>query len=186
MAMDNFTSNLEKYAQLAVQVGVNVQEGQTLVVNAPLGAADFVRLVAEKAYEAGARNVHVEWRDEQLTLIKYERAPNEAFADYPLWKAKGFEEMAEEGAAFMSIVSDNPDLLQDVDPERVATANKTAGEAMHTFRSFIQADQVSWTVLAVPNAEWAAKVFPNEPGEASVPLLWDAIFQAARVTVDDP
>ncbi|WP_096199680.1 aminopeptidase [Bacillus sp. FJAT-45350] len=184
--MSQFEQNLEKYAELAVKVGVNIQKDQTLVVNAPLAAVDFVRKVAKKAYEAGAKNVHVEWNDEQLALIKYENAPFDAFKEFPQWKAKGYEELAEQGAAFLSISASNPDLLKGVDPERISTANKTQGEAMEGFRSFIQADKVSWTVLSVPTKEWAAKVFPNAPEEEQVENLWKAIFQATRVDKADP
>lgn len=95
----NFDTYFDRYATLAVKVGVNIQSGQTLVINATLTAADFVRKVAEKAYEAGAKNVHVEWSDEALSRIKYDKAPDEAFKEYPLWKAKGFEQMAEEGGS---------------------------------------------------------------------------------------
>ena len=67
--MADYKEQLERYAALAVEVGVNVQPGQTLVVSAPLAAAPFVRFVARKAFAAGAKNVHVEWNDDELTRI---------------------------------------------------------------------------------------------------------------------
>ncbi|WP_078554133.1 aminopeptidase [Bacillus alkalicellulosilyticus] len=184
--MSNLQANLEKYAELAVKVGINIQEKQTLVINAPLTAIDFVRLVAKKAYEAGAMNVHVEWNDEQLTLMKYKEAPDEAFHDFPEWKAKGYEEMAEKGASFLSIVANNPDLLKGVDPERISNANKASGKAMDTFRSYIQSDKVSWCVIAASSPGWAQKVFPDVSEEEAVEKLWNAIFAATRVTEEDP
>lgn len=184
--MSTFEQHLQKYADLAVRVGVNIQKGQTLVINAPLSSVEFVRKAAKIAYEAGAKNVHVEWNDEHLTRLKYDLAPEEAFEEFPLWKAKGFEELAENGAAFMSIVASNPDLLKGVDPERIATANKTAGKAMEKYRSFIQSDKVSWTVIAVPSEPWAAKVFPEGTSEEQVQKLWDAIFKAVRADLEDP
>ncbi|WP_078547792.1 aminopeptidase [Litchfieldia alkalitelluris] len=184
--MSTFEQNLEKYADLAVRVGVNVQKGQTLIVNAPISTAEYVRKVAKKAYEAGAKNVHIEWSDEETTRIKYDLAPDEAFNEFPVWKAKGYEEMGEEGAAILSIVSSNPDLLKGVDPERIANANKAYGQAMEKFRSFIQSDKISWSIVAVPSEAWAAKVFPDIPKEEQQTKLWDAIFMATRVDLDDP
>ena len=67
----NFERNLEEYAKLAVQVGVNIQPGQTLLVRSPIECATFVRKVVEHAYKLGAKNVHIEWSDEECTLIKY-------------------------------------------------------------------------------------------------------------------
>ncbi|WLR52690.1 aminopeptidase [Bacillus tianshenii] len=184
--MGNFQSKLEKYAELAVKVGVNIQKDQTLVINAPINAREFVHQAAKIAYEAGAKHVHVEWSDEDLTLLKFKNAPFEAFKEYPMWKAKGFEEMAENGAAFLSISASNPDLLKEVDPERISEANKTAGKAMDKFRSYIQSDKVSWSVISTPTSEWAKKVFPDSGDEEAVNKLWEAIFEATRIHQEDP
>lgn len=182
----NFQEKLENYADLAVRVGVNIQPGQTLFVRTPLFAAPFVRMVAKKAYEAGAKHVRVEWADEELTRLKYELAPEEAFSEYPEWQANALVEEAENNAAFLSITGGNPDLLKDVNPERVATANKTAGAANSTFRSYIQSDKVSWSIVAVPSVGWAEKVFPEKTGEEAVSKLWEAIFAATRMNEEDP
>lgn len=177
---------LEKYAELAVRVGINVQQGQTLVVSAPLTAVELVRKIARKAYEAGAKNVHVEWNDEELTLIKYKLAPEEAFHEYPMFRAKGWEEFAENGAGFLSIYSPNPDLLKDVDPKRVAAATKASGEALKGWRSYTMSNKVSWTLISTPTVEWAAKMFPELPAGVAVERLWDLILKATRVDQPDP
>lgn len=179
-------NELIKYAELAVKVGVNIQKGQLLVINAPIIAKDLVYKITEVAFKEGARNVHVEWNDDEFTKVKYTYAPDEAFAEYPLWKAKGYEEMAEDGAAVLSILAPNPELLKDVDPARVATAQQTAGEAMAKFREYIQSDKISWTIVASPTKEWAEKVFPNEPESEQMKKLWDAIMTATRINDTDP
>ncbi|SDO50961.1 aminopeptidase [Alkalicoccus daliensis] len=184
--MTSFAQKLDKYAELAVRVGVNVQKDQTLVVNAPITSADFVRSVAKKAYEAGAKNVHVEWNDDELTRLRYDEAPLESFKEFPQWKAKGFEELAQNGAAFMTIKSTDPDLLQGVEGEKIATANKAAGQAMNTFRKYIQSDKVSWLVISAPSPAWAAKVFPDTPEEEQEDKLWEAMFEATRINTEDP
>ncbi|UII56496.1 aminopeptidase [Cytobacillus spongiae] len=184
--MNHFQSNLEKYAELAVKVGVNVQKGQTLVVNASLDAADLVRLVVKKAYETGALNVVVNWNDDTVSRTKYDLAPDEAFTEYPEWRAKEMEELAKNGAAFMSIVSSSPDLLKGVNPERISNFQKAAGTALKEYRRMAQSDKVSWTVIAAPSEAWAAKVFPNEPVDTQIALLWEAIFKATRSDLQDP
>jgi aminopeptidase len=184
--MNNFQNNLEKYAELAVKVGVNIQKGQTLVVNTAIDAADFVRLIVKKAYEAGAHNVVVNWSDDVVSRTKYDLAPDEAFTEYPKWRAKEIEELAENGAAFMSIVSSSPDLLKGVNPDRIANFQKAAGKALQTYRKYVQSDKVSWTVIAAPSQKWAEKVFPNVSPEESVSQLWDAIFKATRADLENP
>ncbi|MGG2067423.1 aminopeptidase [Bacillus sp. S14(2024)] len=182
----SFEQTLEKYAALAVNVGVNIQPGQTLNIGAPIEAAPFVRLVTKKAYESGAKHVYVDWVDENLTRLKFDLAPEEAFSEFPAWKARAREELAKEGAAFLSIYAENPDLLKGVDPKRIASANKAAGEAMKAVREYMMADKVSWCVISVPTTEWAAKVFPDVPEEEQVAKLWDAIFQATRANLENP
>lgn len=184
--MSDFQKNLEKYAELAVKVGVNIQKGQTLVVNAALDAAEFVRLVVKKAYETGAHNVIVNWNDDVVTRTKYDLAPDEAFQEYPLLRAKEQEELVEKGAAFMSVISASPDLLKGVDPERISTFNKVAGKALANYRKAAQSDRISWCVVAAASPAWAAKVFPNEPSDNQVSKLWEAIFKATRADLDNP
>lgn len=184
--MSDFQKNLEKYAELAVKVGVNIQKGQTLVVAASLDAADFARLVVKKAYEAGAHNIIVNWNDDVVARTKYDLAPDEVFHEYPEWRAKEQEALVEKGAAFMSIVSQSPDLLKGVNPERIANFNKAAGKALSKYRKAIQSDKVSWTVVAAASTAWAAKVFPDVPSGEQVEKLWNAIFKAVRVDVDNP
>ncbi|MDR7002577.1 aminopeptidase [Neobacillus niacini] len=184
--MSQFQKNLEKYAELAVKVGVNIQKGQTLVVNAALDAAEFVRLVVKKAYEAGAYNVVVNWADDIVSRTKYDLAPDAAFQEYPAWRAKETEEFAEKGAAFMSVISSSPDLLKGVNPDRISNFQKAAGTALSKYRQAIQSDKVSWTVVAAASPAWAAKVFPDVRNEQQVEKLWDAIFKATRADVENP
>lgn len=184
--MSEFQKNLEKYAELAVKVGVNIQKGQILVINTTLDAAEFVRQVVKKAYEAGAQNVVVNWNDDVVSRTKYELAPDEAFTTYPALRAKEQEEFVEQGAAFMAIVSSSPDLLKGVNPERISNFQKAAGTALAKYRQAVQSDKVSWTVIAAPSPAWAEKVFPDAPSDQQVSLLWDAIFKAVRVDADNP
>ncbi|MGG3998216.1 aminopeptidase [Anoxybacillus kestanbolensis] len=177
---------LQKYAELAVRVGVNIQPGQTLFINAPLPSAPLVREIAKKAYEAGAKHVHVEWSDEEITYIKFKHAPEEALHEYPSWLAKGREEVAEKGGAFLSIYAPNPDLLKDIDPARVAAATKAASMALQHYRSRLMADHNCWSLIAVPTPAWAKKVFPNMNEDEAIAKLWDVIFQVTRVDQDDP
>jgi aminopeptidase len=184
--MSSFEQLLEQYAELAVRMGVNIQPGQTLVVTAPITSAELIRKIAKKAYEAGAKNVHVEWNDDQISYLKYKLAPDEAFLEYPMWRAQGWEQFAADGAAFLSISAPNPDLLKDVDPKRVANAQKTAASALKGYRNYTMSNKVCWTIIAAPTAEWAAKVFPGVPADEAVGKLWDRIFEAVRVTGGDP
>jgi len=184
--LTNFQKSLEKYADLAVRVGVNLQPNQNLTINASIEVVDFVRLVVKKAYEAGARNVYVEWSDDVITRTRFELASEESLSDYPEWKARGLETLAENDGAFMSIISSDPDLLSGIDPKRIAASTKAAGMALSKYRNYLQADKASWSVIAAASKKWAEKVFPNEHEDKQVEKLWEAIFKTTRVDQEDP
>ncbi|SHI17134.1 aminopeptidase [Sporanaerobacter acetigenes] len=184
--MNNFNTMLENYARLAVKVGINIQKGQKLVVNSPIECADFVRLVAKCAYEEGASDVYVEWHDEELLLMKYINAPMEVFEKFPKWKADGFAQMAEEGAGFLSIAASNPELLKDVDPEKIAASNKSSSTAMKKFREYTMGNKNSWCVISIPTKDWATKVFPDVSEDDAIEKLWEAIFKTVRIDKEDP
>lgn len=177
---------LTKYAELAVKVGINLQENQGLVINAPISAAPFVREVAKIAYQIGAKFVHTDWNDEELTKIKFELASEETLKDVQNWIVKGREQMAEEGAAFLTVVASNPDLLKAVDPERVSIANKAQAQALQKYRTYIQTAKVSWAVVSVPSKEWAAKLYPALSQKEQVDSLWENIFAVTRINEADP
>ncbi|MDR0267951.1 aminopeptidase [Paenibacillus sp.] len=177
---------LENYAELTVKVGVNVQPGQTVVVMGPIVAADLIRLITLQAYKAGAHNVHVEYNDDQLSKIKYLNAPEEVFSEYPEWRAKSMEEFAEKGAAFIQIYSPDPDLLNEVEPSRIATAAKTAATALNKYRSYLMSHHNAWTLISYATPEWASKMFPGESQETAVQKLWERIIDATRIDQENP
>lgn len=128
--MTDFAAKLSKYADLAVEIGVNVQPGQTLVVNAPVAGAEFVRLITAKAYSLGASLVKVNWSDEFVTRQQFEHAAPEVFTKPPTWFAREVTEFAENGAVFLNVIAENPDALKGIDPERIAGFQKTRGAAL--------------------------------------------------------
>src|SRR5699024_9653054 len=177
---------MEKYAELVVKKGVNIQKGQALMINATLEGVDFTKLVVKKAYEAGAKEVHINWGDDDLTLWKFQYAPDEVLENVPEWRVKMLESFAKDGAALLSIHATNPDLLKDIDPQKVAKANKASAEALSEFRRYTMNDEIPWSVISIPTPGWAQKIFPDKSEEEAVKSLWEAIVKIVRVDQDDP
>ncbi|QHT48250.1 aminopeptidase [Bacillus sp. SB49] len=177
---------LEKYADLALRTGVNLQKGQLLMINSTIEGAEFTRIVARKAFELGAKNVHINWSDDALTRMKYEHADKETLSDVPEWQQQKFTYFAEQGAAVLSIRSTDPDLLKGIDGEKIAAANKAGAEAMSTFRSYTMNDRIPWSIVSIPVPAWAQKIFPGEEEDTAVEKLWEQIFSIVRVDREDP
>ena len=182
----DLNTNLKKDAELAIKVGVNIQPGQTLLIRTPIQAEDFVRYAVKIAYECGAKNVYVEWSDEQCSLYKYLYAPDEVFNEFPHWISDQYVSIAKEGGAFLSISAQDPDLLKDVDPTRIANYQKASGIALKEWRSYTLTDKCKWSIVSIPTKPWAKKVFPDVSEEEAVNKLWELILKCTRVDNDDP
>jgi aminopeptidase len=183
----SFQHALKTYAELTVKVGLNLQPGQRLlIIKAPLEAAPLVREIGVSAYKAEARLVDVMWGDEELVLARFQHAPGDSFEEYPVWRAKGMEEIARCGDAILSIRGGSPDLLKDQDPESVSVYQRTRWEYMGPTLEHIERNATNWTVIAAPVPGWAAKVFPGLPPEAGQARLWEAILEVCRLRQADP
>ncbi|MFG6113944.1 aminopeptidase [Halobacillus sp. MO56] len=177
---------LEKYAELALKTGVNLQKDQMLMVNSTIEGADFTRMVVKKAYEMGAKTVHINWSDDAITRTKYEYESKETLAEVPQWKVDMYDYFAEGGAAILSIRSTDPDLLKGIDGEKIAAANKAGAQAMKNFRSFTMNDRIQWSIVSIPITTWAQKIFPEAGEEEAVTKLWEQIFKIVRVDKENP
>lgn len=180
--MKVFNELLRNYAELAVKIGVNLQKNQTLVINASVESKDFVRIIAEIAYKNGARNVHVEYNDEVLTRITYLNAQNdEIFNEFPKHKAAALEDYAKSDAAFLSIVSSDPEILKGVNPSKIAASARARSIALKDYYKYIMNSDVSWCVISIPSEGWASKIFPDLSVDDAVKKLWKIIFSIVRV-----
>ena len=182
----NFEERLARYAELLVKVGVNLPQGGKLLVNAPLAAAPLVRLVARAAYRAGALDVRVNYFDEHLSLALYEEGSDDAVAYLPAWAAQEAQNMLEDGYARLAIRGDDPALLRDVNPDRVALRSKLSGQAMRAVSEAVSGMAVNWTVAAMSTPAWASTVYPDLPEQEAVSRLWDDIFKVTRADRHDP
>lgn len=177
---------LKKYAELIIQTGINIQKGQTLVISTPVECAPFIRYVVEAAYLCGAREVVLNWRDEQITKMKYVHAPDDLFDEFPDWQKEFYLTHSRNGAAFLSISASDPELMKDVDHSRMVRAQRASHKAIKEYADRMMANKNVWCVAAAPTVGWARKVFPGVSDEQAVEMLWEAIIMAVRADHENP
>lgn len=185
MSLD-FQQTLQKYAELVVQFGLNLQPGQRLLIRAPIQTAPLVRLIAACAYQRGARLVDVLWEDEAIELIRFQYAPRDSFEEFPAWKTDGSLEYVKGGGALLAFAANDPELFKDQDPDLIAIAQRTAQRHRQPTSDYIVRNAINWTGVAAAVPGWAAKVFPNDPPDAQEAKLWQAIFEFCRLNRADP
>ena len=182
----SFEQKLDRLAEVAVRIGLGLQEGQELVLTAPTEALPLVRRVVEHAYKAGAKLVTTLMADDALTLARYKYAPDASFDYAPQWLHDGIATAFRAGAARMAIAGTNPALLAGQDPGKISRANVAASKVMKPAMELITRHEINWTIVACATPAWAALVFPDDPEELAMGKLWDAIFASSRITSDDP
>lgn len=177
---------LKKYVDLIVKAGINLQKGQILVISSPVDCAYFVREVAQIAYKEGAKDVVINWHDDLFSRIRYLHAPEEVFEEFPQWKKEFFVSYARQGAAFLSIESEDPEVMRGVDPQRIVKYSKVYQTAVKEYRDRLMSNKNAWCIAAIPSPVWAKKVFSDLSEEKAVEKLWEEILKTVRVDKEDP
>jgi aminopeptidase len=172
---------LDRYAELLVHVGVNLEAGQELFVDAFVEHAPLARAIARAGYAVGAKRVDVHYDDKYVNAALVELAPAEEIERGASWLIGRTGEIEARRGALISIAGDPaPRILDDVDPDRVAIprARDLTAERIRVALS----DKVRWTIAAYPTEGWAERML----GSPDVERLWDAIATSVRLAEDDP
>ena len=178
--------NLEKYADLIVNTGLNIQPKDSLMIRFTVDGLPLARLVSKKAYEKGAKDVELMFSDDQMTLDRYLHGGEAAFERFPDYKVEYMEKLYQDNTHVLALVAPNPDLLKPADPKRIADWSKIVSIANKPNQKYTMQNIVKWTIAAVPSDAWVEAVFPDLPIEQGRDKLWQAVFDATRVSTDDP
>lgn len=177
---------LDRLAEIAIKVGLQLQPGQDLVLTSSIAALPLTRKIVEHAYRAGAGLVTSIFTDDEITLARFRHGQDAGFDRAAGWLYEGMAKAYSEGAARLAVRGEDPSLLSGQDPARVARANKAVSIASKPAMEKITGFDINWTIVAYPELAWARQVFPNESDDVAVAKLADAIFAASRADGDDP
>ena len=175
---------LRKYAQLIAKAGINVQKGQEVFVDAQLDQPEFVQMVVEECYRAGAKKVVVDWDYQPLAKIHYRWRTNKTLAEVPNYEEARWQHYLDTIPCRIYLLSEDPDGLKGINQVKVAKAQQAHWQVIRTYREQLE-NKYQWCIAAVPGVAWAKKLFPELSKHQAVEKLWEAILSASRVT-DDP
>lgn len=182
--IQNFQAKLKEYAHLLVEVGLNVQPGQTPCIESCIDYAPLTRLCVSACYDRGARNVVVNYTDDAVTREGFLRADEAVFSEYPSYQKARFDWFLEQKSPRLSFTGSDPELFKGVDPARIQARRKASGPPTRPYFDALTANKFQWCVAANPTLAWAEKAFPDKKGQDAVDALWEAVFSVCRVTGD--
>ena len=172
---------LKRYADLIVGVGVNLQDGQPLIVQAQIADAELVREIAGRAWRGGASSVDVVYGDPPLRRAQLDHGPEEALGVAPAWKVERLRAAVDAGAGAIVLAgAAYSELFHGIDGARMARARERAVDEV--WLDGVMNGHLAWTIVGSPSETWAKEAF----GEPDLERLWNAVAQAARLDTEDP
>ena len=177
------SARLDRYAELLVRFGLNLDPGQPVLLTAGLDQPEFVRLVVEKCYRAGASKVEVVWEDMPTARLHQLYQSEESLSEIEEWKLARWKWVADNLPARLWLDSEDPDGMAGIDQGKRARSQMVWMPKVKPYRDAIE-NRHQWCIAAVPGRKWAEKVFPGVSGEVAEEKLWSAILSAARADGD--
>ena len=176
-------TRLRKYANLIARCGANVQKGQEVIINAELDQPEFVKMVVEECYKAGAAKVSVDWSYQPLTKLNVRYQKEKTLGTLEKWQIEKWEHQAEVLPCKIYLMSEDPDGLAGINQKKYAKAMASRSKTIKPIRNRME-NKYQWCIAAVPGKEWAKKIFPGERTSTAVEKLCEAILSTSRVDND--
>lgn len=176
-------NKLRSYAELIARLGVNVQPGQEVIIRSEPEQMEFLEMLTEQCYLAGASKVTVEWRCQALQKLDIKYQSDEVLGRVEPWEEQRLKEKSEKLPANIYLDSDDPDGLAGIDQDKWAKAQQARYKVTKPYRDAME-NKYQWCVAAVPGVKWARKVFPGLDDETAVEKLWEAILKCSRADED--
>lgn len=178
-------AQLKKYAKLIAKVGLNVKKGQTVFIGAGLDQPEFVTMVVEECYKAGASEVYVEWSHQPVEKISANYRSLESLSELKPWAKAKWEFKAKNYSCRLFIESEDPDGMNGVDQEKMSAARRAIYPQVKPYRLALE-NKHQWCIAAVPGKAWAKKVFPHLSEKKAVEEMWKVILLTARADGKNP
>ena len=174
---------LRNYAKLIAQKGINVQKGQEVCITSELDQPEFVKILVEECYRAGAGKVIVDWCYQPLTKLNVRWQKEKVLCRVEEWEKARLQHKVDVLPALIYLESEDPDGLKGVNMNKFVKAQQVKRKVTKPYRDQMD-NKYQWCIAAVPGAEWAKKVFPNERKSKAIEKLWEAILYTSRATGD--
>ncbi len=176
-------TRLKKYARLIAKCGVNVQKGQDVIIAAELDCPEFVKMLVDECYKAGARKVSVDWSYQPLTKLHVRYCSEKVLSTLEDWQIEKWEHQAKTLPCKIYLTSEDPDGLAGMNQRKFAKTAAARSKIIKPIRNKME-NKYQWCIAAVPGSGWAKKVFPTLRTSVAIEKLWEAILDTSRVHED--
>ena len=181
----NLEQMKRKYAYTLARVGLNVQPGQPVLVEAAIEGAEFTPIFAEECYKLGASNVIVHYLDEPNMKIAAKYRSDADVRKVEDWEERQTQMYLDQGACYVRLEGVNPKLMEDV-PESQANAIFAHTDAVRNImRRASREKHCQWLIAMIPTQQWAEYILKDVPKEKALDALWELILKLCYITEDN-
>ncbi len=174
----------KKYARLIARVGVNIKKGQPVRIYCEADQHEFITILVNECYKAGASRVEVDWAFQAVTKLNYKHRTLKSLSEVPAWQEERLKLMVEEVPCRIYIESEDPYGLAGVNREKMQKSQMARYKITKKYSDALE-NKDQWCIAAVPSYAWAKRVFPYETKNKAYKMLWDAILETVYVTKDN-
>ena len=178
-------TQLKRYAKVLAKVGLNVKKGQSVFIGADLDQPEFVAMVVEECYKAGASEVYVEWSYQPVEKINAIYRTQESLSELKPWAKAKWEYKEKNYACRLFIESSDPDGMSGVDQKKMSAARRALFPQIKPYRLALE-NKHQWCIAAVPGKAWAKKVFPDLPERKAMEEMWKVILKTSHADGKNP
>lgn len=184
--MKTFEKKLEDYGRVLTEIGLDLKEGDGLIINFGIWGLELAREVTKFAYKAGVKSVINLFSDDEMALARYVYGRDEIFDELEKFKVDYTEEAFKNNYHSLYIYGPNPQLLENVDSGRIHRWQRAYSLATKPIQHYEMDNLAKWCVALVPTPAWAKMVFPELEEKEGLEKLWSLVFEINRINEDNP
>lgn len=173
-----------KYAHLLLERGLCINKGEPLVINAPIDAIDFVRVLTDVACSLSVDDIYYDWYDDELKHTQLKYYNKEAIKNSSFWNKSIHDEYAKRGAAFLFLTSYNPGIMDDIESDKLKIASEQSIQTRQLYREMQSNNKIDWCIASVATDAWGKLIFPDSDNPRD--MLWNKIFDICLINENNP
>ena len=164
---------LQRYAQVLLQIGCDLKEGDTVAVEIPVEHMEFAEIIRTEAMCAGAEGCTVfPFRTDGMPWDEETHAAH----------LREAEETAKKKPCVINLcMAEFAEAHEDV--EAFDECQKQKREIRKVLNQY---GRNAGTIACVPSQYWADRFYPELPEEERFDALWDAFFTCVHCMAEDP
>ena len=174
---------LRAYAKLIARRGLNVKKNQDVIVQTEVEQLDFINMVVEELYKAGARKVFVDFYHLPLSKLHNKYRSVDSLSTIESFELEKVKWRTDSLPCILFLDSEDPDGLVGIDQEKESIASSKRYPILKPYIDKME-NKYQWCIAGVPGLKWAKKIYPNLSNKKAVEKLWENILECARCNGD--